>query len=236
MTMAEIVSEISFRLGLSVNDNTEELPVEKAVTTAFREMRRYMNNPVYKTVPFANRIVLADYGIKTKQIKNVLAARPRIGLTLTTIDSGNVFEVAAAAGIQTQIGNTSNLNLDPIITQLAMAQVRNTMNTDYQWVADYYNGVLQIAHRSPRPHEVTIEYVPYITDVSEIFDETWIDYLIRLSEAYWKKSAGRSRSKFKIAGSNVELDGEQLLSEANAELEQIREELSKKKNHLVVLN
>ena len=51
-----------------------------------------------------------------------------------------------------------------------------------------------------------------------------------------KKALGRSRSKYKIDGSNVSLDGDTLLAEANAELEAIRNELKVKGSKLVILN
>ena len=73
-------------------------------------------------------------------------------------------------------------------------------------------------------------------DVSEIVSDTWIDYLVRMSTANMKVALGRSRSKYTIEGSNVSLDGDTLLSEANAELEAIRSELDQKKQHLIVLN
>ena len=57
-----------------------------------------------------------------------------------------------------------------------------------------------------------------------------------MSEANMKKALGRSRSKYTIEGSNVSLDGETLLTEANAELEAIRTELREKKQKLTVLN
>ena len=57
-----------------------------------------------------------------------------------------------------------------------------------------------------------------------------------MAEANVKKSWGRSRSKYTIEGSNVKLDGEVLLAEANAELEGIRAELGAKKSKLVILN
>jgi len=57
-----------------------------------------------------------------------------------------------------------------------------------------------------------------------------------MSEANMKKALGRTRSKYKIASSNVELDGDILLQEANTELEAIRAELEAKKNKLIILN
>ena len=236
MLMAEIVEQVSFMLGLPCNDNVETQEVEKAVLIAFRELKRYMKTPVDKTVPYSTRLDLVKLGIQTVKVLYVQAAYPRIGLTLGTIDSGNVFQVAAAVNTYSAIGQTSSLNIDPIMTEMAMAQVRNTLSTDFQWKYDVSNQVIYCAHRDPRPTQVTIRYVPDYKDVSEIKSDTWLDYLIRMSEANMKKSLGRSRSKYTVEGSNVSLDGEILLQEANAELEKIREELEKKKNKLVVLN
>ena len=236
MRMEEIVDQVSFMLGLPANDNVEGLQVEKAVTIAFRELKRYMKTPVEKTVPFSTRIDLDAVGVKTTKVLSVQAAYPRIGLTMSSIDSGNVFQVAAAVNVYSAIGNTSSINIDPIMTEMAMAQVRNTLGTDFQWKYDPDNQVIYCAHRDPRPSVVTVRYVPDYQDVSEIKDETWINYLIRMSEANMKKALGRTRSKYRVEGSNVTLDGEALLAEANAELEAIRAELEARKNKLVVLN
>lgn len=236
MKMEEIVDQVSFMLGLPATDNIEDLQVEKAVLIAFRELKRYMKTPVDKTVPFNTRIDLKALGIRTKKVLYVQAAKPRIGLTMSSIDSGNVFQVAAAVNTYSQIGNTSSINIDPIMTEMAMAQVRNTLSTDFQWKFDPHNQVIYCTHRDPRPSQVTIRYFPDYQDVSEITSDAWIDYLIRMSEANMKKALGRTRSKYTIEGSNVSLDGEALLAEANAELETIRAELEARSNKLVVLN
>lgn len=233
MTMNEIVEQVSFMLGIPSNQNVEQIQVEKAVLIAFRELKRYIKTPVEKTVPFATRIRLSEVGIITKKVLNCQACVPRIGLTMSSIDSGNVFQVAASVNVYSQIGNTSSINIDPIMTEMAMAQVRNTLTTDFQWDYDSSNDVVYCTHRDPRPAAITIRYVPDYQDVSEIKNDTWIDYLIRLSEAYMKLSLGRTRSKYKISGSNVELDGEILLQEANEEFTKIREELDAKKNKLL---
>ena len=155
---------------------------------------------------------------------------------MSSIDSGNVFQVAAAVNVYSQIGNTSGINIDPIVTEMAMAQVRNTLTTDFQWSYDKDNDCVYCTHRDPRPQSVTINYVPDYKDVSEIKSDTYIDYLIRLAEAHMKKSLGRTRSKYTIEGSNVTLDGERLLDEANQELETIRQELEVKKPNLIIVN
>jgi len=236
MDMQEVVQEVSFRLGIPSNENVEDLQVEQAVLIAFRELKRYMKTPVDKTVPYQRRLDLVKLGINTKKVLNVQAAYPRIGLTMSSIDSGNVFQVAAAVNTYSAIGQTSSLNIDPIMTEMAMAQVRNTLATDFQWRFDIDNQVIYCAHRDPMPTQVTITYTPDYKDVSEIQNDTWIDYLLRLSEAHMKKALGRSRSKYTVEGSNVSLDGDILLQEANTELEAIRTELEAKKPKLVVLN
>ena len=236
MTMQEIVQEISFRLGIPSNENVEDLQVDQAVLIAFRELKRYMKTPVDKTVPFQHRLDLVKLGIDTKKVINVQAAIPRIGLTLSSIDSGNVFQIAAAVNTQSMIGQTASINIDPIMTEMAMAQVRNTITTDFQWRYDIDNQVIYCTHREPMPAVVTITYMPDYKDVSEIQSDTWLDYLLRLAEAHMKKALGRSRSKYKVEGSNVSNDGELLLQEANTELEAIRAELEARKPKLVVLN
>lgn len=236
MTMAEIVEHVSFMLGLPANENIEGLEVQRAVLIAFQELKRYMKTPVEKTVPFSTRLDLKKLGIHTKKVLYVQAAVPRLGLTMSSIDSGNVFQVAAAVNTYSAIGQTSSINIDPIMTEMAMAQVRNTLGTDFQWRHDVNNNIIYVSHRDPKPAQVTVRYVPDYQDVSEIQHESWINYLLRLSEAYMKKSLGRSRSKYTIEGSNVSLDGDTLLSEANAELETIRAELEGRRNKLVVLN
>jgi hypothetical protein len=236
MTMNEIVDQVSFMLGLPANDNVENLQIEKAVMIAFRELKRYIKTPVEKTIPFMHRVDLVANGIITKKILGVLPAVPRIGLTMSSIDSANVFQVAAAVKTYSYIGQSGIINIDPIVTEMGMAQVRNTISTDLQYDYDSSNQVLYITMREPMPAQVTIRYVPDFQDVSEINNDTWIDYLIRMSEANMKKALGRTRSKYKIAGSNVEFDGDVLLEEANKELEAIRTELEAKKNKLVILN
>ena len=234
--MQEIVQEVNFQLGIPATELVEELDTQQAVLIAFRELKRYMTTPVDLTVPYQTRLDLVQLGIKTTEVLNVQAARPRIGLTMSSIDSGNVFQVAAAVNTYSAIGQTTSINIDPIMTEMAMAQVRNTLSTDFQWKHDVDNQVVYCTHRDPKPQSVTIRYVPNYKDVSEIKSQTWQDYLVRLSEAYMKLSLGRARSKYTVDGSNVRLDGEVLLQEANTQLAEIRQELEAKKQKLVVLN
>lgn len=235
MNMDEIVDQVSFMLGIPANENVEELDIRKAVLIAFRDAKRYLRTPALKTVPFSTRIDLVKANIITRTIKAVKPAYPKVGLNLSNVNSGNVFQLAAAINYGALV-NSNTGDLTPIVNQLAMAQVSNVMATDIQWNYDLDNQALYITCKDPKYSMVTIEYVPDYKDVSEIKNQSWIDIIIRLSEAYMKKALGRSRSKYTIAGSNVSLDGETLLSEANQEFEALRTEMESKSNRLVILD
>lgn len=235
MTMQEIKEQVSFLLGLPANKNVENLDIEKAVFIAFRELKVYMRTPVDKTVPYSTCIDLQKCEIHTDKVLYVQASQPRIGLTIGSLDMGNPFVAAASVGLYSSSSGVSGSTVGPYMRELARAQVGNCLSTDLQWKYDPLNQVVYCTHKPPKPAMVTVRYVPIFYDVSEIRNELWIDYLIRLSVANMKVALGRSRSKYRIEGSNVTLDGEILLSEGNAELEAIRSELSTKRNRLMVL-
>lgn len=236
MTMSEYVAKLSFMLGFPANKNIENVDLAQAVTMAFDELKEYMKTPVNKTVPYATRVDLKAVGINTVNVLRIRPAEPRLGLSLTSFESGNVFQVAAAVNLGSGYGAGTGLNIDPIISQLALQQVRNTLSTDLDFTYDQLNDVVYIPQRAPIPAMVTIQYVPKFTDVSEIIEPTWVNYLTRLGIAYAKIAIGRTRSKYIIEGSNVSLDGEAMLSEGNAELEAARNELKAKPPKLRVRN
>ena len=236
MTMQDIVAQISFQLGFPANRNVEGLDLQQAVQIAFRELKAYMKTPVHKTVPYATRLDLKALEVDTVKVLAVYPAYPKLGMNLTSIEAGNVFQVAAAVNVSNGFAQGSILNIDPIMTELALSQVRNTLATDFQWKYDLPNQCVYCTCRQSVPAVVTISYVPEYHDVSEITNNTWIDYLVRLALAHAKVALGRTRSKYTIEGSNVTLDGETLLNEGNSELETMREELNTKRSRLVIVN
>lgn len=231
MTMAEYVDAVSFKLGIPANTNVENISIEKAVLLAFQELKEAIGTSVEKTVPFSTRLDLVKLGIHTVKVRYVFPAKPKTGLNLNNVESGNVFALAASANLY----GTSTGSMDAIVQQMARAQVANTLSTDFQWHYDMENQVVYCTCKQPHPSQVTIRYVPIFNDVSEIKNPTWINYLTRMSEANMKIALGRTRSKYKIEGSNVTLDGEILLQEGTTELQQIREELKPKKRKLRVV-
>ena len=71
--------------------------------------------------------------------------------------------------------------------------------------------------------KATIQYLPDYKDVEEITEVFWMDIILRLATAYAKQVLGRIRSKYTLNSSAYSLDGEAMLSEANTEIQEIRQ-------------
>ena len=73
-------------------------------------------------------------------------------------------------------------------------------------------------------------------DVSEVTDPYWVDILLRLSIAYCKQALGRIRSKYTSSSAKFQLDGNTLLQEGTAEVQEVRQRLDANRNLFTVLN
>jgi hypothetical protein len=110
-----------------------------------------------------------------------------------------------------------------------MSQIRNTMSTDLSFREDKHDCKLYINANSA-PTNITIEYIPKLTDPDEIKDEFWIDILIRLATAYTKIALGRIRTKYTLNNMPYTIDGDKILEEGNSELKELRETLRTNSN------
>ena len=117
--------------------------------------------------------------------------------------------------------NSWTLNYGAWVT---MGQIRNTMSTDLALKFDKQGDKLYISCQD-EPQAITIEYIPKFISVEDVKSDYWIDILVRLSVALTKQIVGRIRTKYSQSNSLWALDGEQMLSEGNAELDAIREQL-----------
>lgn len=72
---------------------------------------------------------------------------------------------------------------------------------------------------------MSIEYVPRLTDVSEVQGEYWEDILMRLSLAHVKIALGRVRTRFTQDGAIWRGDGDTILAEGQNELTALRDRL-----------
>lgn len=198
----------------------DDLPyiVEKI---AFEDLKNYMKTVQTMTVGYSRVIDLS--GKNVANIKYVLR-NINNSTTITGMDTNLfIYQTQGQYGI-------NQFAKDNITYNLLINQVKNTMSTDLDFNFDKRNEKLYIYAQNPIPSAVTLGYIPDFQDVNEVYSPHWMSYLKRLSVAYAKEAEGRIRSKYTVNSGTYQLDGNQLLTEAQSELNQIREELNSNVN------
>lgn len=104
-----------------------------------------------------------------------------------------------------------------------LQQIRNSTSTDLAFKEDKAANKLYINGSYENPEQITIEYIPVLTDVEQVTSDYWIDILKRLSLALVKRSLGRIRTRFTQSNALWVQDGETLLQESNEEIKELRE-------------
>lgn len=203
----------------------------KILMKAFRELKRNIHEYSDLTVPYKRRIDLSEY--KVKDLIEVRRANVPAGLGIDNTSAGNVF--TALAGM-TAVSNQQSYDayFDYYVQTMLVQNIKNAITQDLQFMYDEQNQLLYISANTPYPVYVTITYIANYDDPSEIKTSYWQDIMRRLAIAHFKIYVGRKRSKMKIPGSPVQLDGEQLLAEGNEELKELREFLTQNNTPLKI--
>lgn len=216
MTLAEYVEEINFSLGGSVLDIEIEKDLDKCVNRAFREVKRYITTPAYMTVPFGvstngvgATIDLSDKNVYS--VVNVMRPNSYNSLSMNTLDVFGLNQTYSAV-----------TDVNSYINRMLRLQELNTISTDLDFIWDAHNKKLSVTMNPPFTNAITIQYIPDYKDVEEITEIFWVDIILKLATAYAKQVIGRIRGKYTLNSSQYSLDGEQLLSEANTEIQEIQ--------------
>lgn len=221
-TVEDYVNYVKVQLGGSVLDLAiaPDLPyiIEKI---AFEDLKNYMQTVHTMTIGYSPCINLE--GKKVANVKYVLRNMNN-STSITGMDTNLfIYQTQGQYGI-------NQFAKDQITYNLLINQVKNTISTDMDFNYDKVNEVLYIYSQNPIPSAITIGYVPEFESVSEVYTPYWMSYLKRFSVAYAKEAEGRIRSKYTVNSGTYQLDGNVLLSEAQSELAQIREELNSNVN------
>lgn len=228
MDVAAYVSEIKTQLTGDVLDlELEDSTIEKLVNSAFREIQRYIDTTVLKTMPYKSCIDLTD--LKVSSVSRVFRAQGY--MAISGEDGDQPIDPMYLAQWQIMSGNGQIYNMNDWIYNYASwntaLQIRNTVSTDLLYRFEKHTNKLYINASFDQPEMITIEYVPRYNDVSQIVSDYWIDMLIKLSLALAKVTLGRIRSKYTQSNALWTLDGATLLTEGTAELNAIRESLQR---------
>lgn len=231
MQMQDYIDEIKLELTGGVLEL--ELPdttLAQVVNKALREVQRYITSTELMTIPYSKCIDLKNskisdvvkvyrtegYGILSPNNSETSDTRPldpMYAQTWMIFSNGNSFY-----SLNDYLLNFANYN--------TLMQIRNTLSTDLAFKYDKQAEKLYINVSEVTPARITIEYIPVINDVSDIRSDYWIDIIMRLSIALTKQILGRIRSRFTQSNALWIMDGDQMLSEGAAELQDLRDRLT----------
>ena len=101
----------------------------------------------------------------------------------------------------------------------------NSFSTDLDFRMDEKNKKLYISFSQGVPAKIVIEYIPKLTDASEVLTQHWQDILYRLSLAEAKVALGRIRTRYRQTNALYTDDGDTILAEGLDESDAIRQRL-----------
>lgn len=222
--MKKIVLYIEDQLGAQVLE-LELTPehIKRIVEQAFEEIVHYMTDTYTITVPYAQCIDLKKYNVDS--VESVLRGQDSImtgiPFAMPSMNFANV---------------TGVYNLEDYTNALLVKRNLNTLATDMEFHWDKPNRKLYVYANPNIPTMVTINFKPEYYSVEDIREQYWETCLKRLALGMCKIVIGRIRSKYTSNSAKYQLDGNILLSEGTAEVQEIRQKLDANKDIFTVLN
>ena len=221
--------EILFRLTGGVIDiELDDVALDKALNAAFREVQRYIDTTKIITIPYKRCI---DFkGCNVAAVARVFRTQSYVSNdSLST--NGTAWVDPMYASQWQLMSATGNLyNFQDYVYNFAswntLLQIRNTTSTDLAFRYDRSSEQLYINVAGNPPSYITVEFVPRYNDVSEIISDYWIDVIMRMAVAITKITLGTIRSTYTQTNALWTLNGGDLLNQGNAELSELRTELS----------
>ena len=207
------VNWIKLQLGGTVLKLECEEQLPDIVEMAFQEIRNAITDIETITVPFSPVIDLSEYHVAVVHY-----------LMRATSNSMGLTQLQDAMYLYINQGNwalQSNY-AERVANAMLIHQNKSMLSTDLDFNYDKKNYKLYIHVQQLHPRAITIAYSPEYNTVEDIYEPFWQEKLRRLALALTKEILGRIRSKYTPSNSTYQLDGNTLLSEAQAELSDIR--------------
>lgn len=211
-------------LDLEISDNV----IVTTVNSALREIQRYIDTTQLVTIPYSPCIDMSEYNVSS--VSRVFRSRGYIIADTDKNDQNAVYTDPMYMGmwqVMSGYGNIYNLNnwVYNYSAWNTALQIRNTISTDLNFRYDKASNKLYINCAFDTPDNITIEYIPVYTDVSQVKSNFWEDILLRLSLALTKVIIGRIRTKFTQQSNALWGLSTDILTEGQEELNSLREQL-----------
>lgn len=223
--MKMYVDDVLMQLGYpTVNVEISRKEIENIVNRAFDEMKHYVTDSRLLTLPYQNKIDLKDY--KVDSIIYIMRGQPSTKLT----------PLQDVMFFYTNRGSYSNYNLTDYARAMISNSNKNAISTDLDFKYDKVNKILYVNCNQAVPQSITLEYIPEYESVDELNEPYWQNLLKRFSLGMTKQILGRIRGKYTLNSATYNLDADQLLSEGNNEVNEIRQFLNNNNDSLFVID
>ena len=228
LTMEQYVKYLKLQLGAPITwlENEEFLP--DVVDMAFQELKSYITDVETMTVPYRNVIDLT--GKKVASVAYVMRGQPNISV------SGLQDMMYIYTSRNRTSGVTNSFTLSDYARALLVQQNKNALSTDLDFMYDKKEEKLYVYEQKVESSTLTLAYIPEYESVEDIYEPYWQNLLKRLALAMAKEMLGRIRGKYTLNSATYNLDADQLHSEAQAELTEIRTFLNSNKDLLLPMD
>lgn len=233
MHIDDFRDEIKLKLtGDLLESELDDDTLNKIIKSALRELQRYINHTRLITIPYKSCIDLSkkedtnNVKIDVNSVVMVYRTDELSGASGNTGSSSDPMQVAQWQ-LLSGMGNIMYFQ-DAVYNYGAwttLQQLKNTTSTDLAFRFDKDSDKLYINVSNGTPANITIEYIPIISDVDDIKSPYWIDILLRLSIALTKVTIGRIRTRYTQSNALWQGDGDTILQEGREELSNLREML-----------
>jgi len=225
MKVEQYVDDILLQLGFPVVDVEISDYVFKIVDMAFREIKHYITDTKTITLSYANKIHINS---------------PKINTVVYLERAVSNYQITEYADVMYLMSATSfgpqSLSFQDYARYSLTQMNKNAISTDLDFYWDKYNNDLYVNANYPKPGGITVVYIPEYTDIEEVTEPFWENLLRRLALALTKQALGRVRGKFTLNSATYNLDADQLLSESQQELQEIRTYLNENSDLLLPID
>jgi hypothetical protein len=175
------------------------------------------------TLPYAKKIDLS--GKNVANVIYIMRSRSVVGQ--------NGLNMMYVYSRHRHIGSYS---ISDYINSMVAQQNKNMIATDLDFHFDKREQQLYVFAHHMHPSSITIAYTKDYQNTEEIIEPFWQSLLRRLALALTKETLGRIRGKYSLSTATYNLDSNQLLNEAQAELAEIREYLNSNSDMLLPID
>lgn len=214
LSIDEYVKWIRLQLGGTVLKLECDESIPEIVEMSFNELKNFITDIDTLTLPFSTVIDLSSYNVASVHYI-MRGASNSAGLTQLQ-DSMYLYINQSNWALQSNYA-------ERVANAMLIQQNKALLSTDLDFQFDKLNNTLYVFCQQLQPRSITIAYTKEFKSVEDIFEPFWQEKLRRLALAHTKEILGRIRSKYTSNTSSYQLDGETLLSEAQAELSDIRQ-------------